>query len=205
MDVGTTCLVGFIPLPVGLLAEVGLTRPQLALIAGIILITVTLLISSRRRKGLDAPSPKSYAREQLARLREENGIREDMEELLARVQDVARDLNAQLDTRFHKIERVLREADARVAQLERLIRVADGRPGCDLTVTDQGASGQALAERPSPPPLNPRHVAVYKLADQGQSILEIAQSTGQPAGEIELILALRPNPGAKGRSLSVCG
>jgi DNA-binding NarL/FixJ family response regulator len=42
-----------------------------------------------------------------------------------------------------------------------------------------------------PETIDPRHVEVYRLADQGQSPHQIAQRLNRPSGEIELILALR--------------
>ena len=38
---------------------------------------------------------------------------------------------------------------------------------------------------------DPRHAAVYRLADQGRSSPQIAAELVRPSGEIELILALR--------------
>jgi hypothetical protein len=46
-----------------------------------------------------------------------------------------------------------------------------------------------------PPPsdrTDPRHERIYALADQGLSPRDIARELGRPTGEIELILALRP-------------
>jgi hypothetical protein len=58
----------------------------------------------------------------------------------------------------------------------------------------RGASSghDALLPTNAPLPLDPRHVAVYELADKGLSIPQIAQRLSRPAGEVELILALRP-------------
>ena len=40
--------------------------------------------------------------------------------------------------------------------------------------------------------VDPRHAAVYALADRGSAAGEIATQLGRPRGEVELILALRP-------------
>jgi hypothetical protein len=42
-----------------------------------------------------------------------------------------------------------------------------------------------------PAPVDPKHLQIYRLADQGRSAREIAQELNRPSGEIELILALR--------------
>jgi DNA-binding NarL/FixJ family response regulator len=41
-------------------------------------------------------------------------------------------------------------------------------------------------------PPDPRHADVYRMADQGNSPNEIARQLNRPHGEVELILALRP-------------
>jgi hypothetical protein len=51
---------------------------------------------------------------------------------------------------------------------------------------------ELLLPTSAPLPPDPRHVAVYQLADQGLTINAIAQQVDRPMGEIELILALRP-------------
>jgi hypothetical protein len=44
---------------------------------------------------------------------------------------------------------------------------------------------------PSPSPLSQRYSAIWDLADQGASPEVIAKATGQPIGQIDLILSLR--------------
>jgi hypothetical protein len=38
-----------------------------------------------------------------------------------------------------------------------------------------------------------RYSEIYAMADHGTAVREIAQKLSRPAGEVELILALRPN------------
>jgi hypothetical protein len=100
-------------------------------------------------------------------------------------------MNAQLETKFYKLEKVIRDADARIADLDRLVRQADGRPVCDVTVGD--AVNESSGETP-PYPVpggDRRYAQVYEFADAGLSPGEIAEQTGHTAGEVELILALR--------------
>ena len=154
-----------------------------------------MVITARRRRPRDANSPRAYAREQITRLREEEGIRSDVDAMLVQVQDITREMNAQLDTKFCKLDRVIRDADERIARLDRLVRTSQGRPACDVTVGQGGDEptganlGRASDER------GRRHAQVYQLADAGLSAVEIAERTGRTAGEIELILALRRTSG----------
>ncbi len=176
---------------VSVLAQTGLSHSQVLLIIVVLGVSATMAISARRHRRRDASSPRAYAREQVARLREEAGVKDDLEALLVQVQDLTRQMNAQLDTKFHKLERAIRDADERIHKLDRLVRVAEGRPVCDVII---GAEGD---ESPSPPQVHAsgctehRHAQVYRLSDAGRSPVEIAEQTRQTIGEIELILALR--------------
>ena len=51
----------------------------------------------------------------------------------------------------------------------------------------------ASSSGPSPYDADARHAEVYLLADQGQSPSEIAAQLHRPCGEVQLILALRPD------------
>jgi hypothetical protein len=164
----------------------GLSHSQMALIAIVVAVSVMMIISARRRRLQDANSPRAYAREQITRLREEAEIKDNLEAVIVQVQDVTRQLNAQLDTKFCRLEQVIRDADARIAELDRLVRMTEGRPACDVTVDDRNrtpAPAEAVGKS--------AYARVYALADAGYSPVDIAAQTGQGTGEIELILALR--------------
>lgn len=174
----------------GLLADspAGLSNNQVVLILLILGTTALMLISTRRRLRKAANSPKAYTREQRTRLRDEESLVQEMEEVMARLEDVASDVQARIDTRFAKLESVLGDADERIDRLERLLRRCQGQPAIDLTVSetadppgepdDDGADGA-------------RHRLIYDLADAGRTPVQIAQQTDQSTGEVELILALR--------------
>jgi hypothetical protein len=55
-------------------------------------------------------------------------------------------------------------------------------PDLEATNGDSGASIQGIKER---------HAAIWELADSGATAETIARATGQPIGQIELILGLR--------------
>jgi len=164
------------------------------LLLGIILVAVSLIIVATRRRAADrAGSPREYAREQIARLREEHAVKSDMESLLVQLTELSREINAQIDTRFAKLEQAIADADERIAALEALLRRAAGIENVDVVVTDDGVS-ETETKRPESieaEPADPRYTRIYELADQGLSAVEIAQQVGQTAGEVELILNLR--------------
>jgi hypothetical protein len=134
---------------------------------------------SMKKKDPLARSPSA------ASLSQQRNVERQMQNLLVELSEMARQLTAQLDTRSQKLEALLQEADEKIAQL-------------------RGISTPAIQQRPAapeerswilpaepPPPVEPRHQAVYTLADQGQSAPEIARQLNRPRGEVELILALR--------------
>ncbi len=163
---------------------------QAVALVGIIVLIVFLMAAARRRRRLDdGNSPRAYAREQIARLRDERAVHRDMEELLKQLEQITRQTNAQLDAKFAKLDKLIRDADDRAAKLERLVRRAEGPAAMqtlDVTLDDD-----PRAPREPSPAANTRHQSVYALADAGRTPVEIAQEVGQTTGEIELILALR--------------
>lgn len=187
MEVSTT-----IPTALTSVAELaklpaGLTNGQITLILVILSITALMMISTRRRLREARNSPKAYAREQIARLRDEQAVVQDMEEVMAQLEQFSRETQARVDNRFAKLEAVIRDADQRIDRLERLLRRADGEDPIDVTLDDASentADAPCMAD-------DPRRRAIYALADAGRTPVQIAEETGQSTGEIELILALR--------------
>jgi DNA-binding NarL/FixJ family response regulator len=62
-----------------------------------------------------------------------------------------------------------------------------------------------LPAQPTPTPasdevIDPRHVEIYTLCEQGLSTQQIADRLHRPSGEVELIIALRPRSHAMGSS-----
>ncbi len=205
------------PLPAGMMLPPGaavMSGPQIALIAVIAGATALMLISNVRRRKEGGPSPRAYAREQLARLKEEKVVHDDLADVMMQLQNVAREINAQLDAKFIRLERSIRDADERIARLERSPGTADRKGSLDVTVADEAVTRSetqvaAPPDRrdsavPSPaasaPPEakstarragRPGRSEVFALADEGKTALEIAEGVGLPAGEVELILSLR--------------
>ncbi|MCK4660168.1 MAG: DUF2802 domain-containing protein [Phycisphaerae bacterium] len=165
------------------LAETTFSGGQIALLVIILGVSASMLLSARRRRPRNANSPRAYVREQVAQLREEAEVKGDMEALLAQIHEVARQMSAQLDTKFCKLERAIRDADERIARLDRIARMVEGKPVCDITVENDAGNADE------------RYTQVHKLSDAGLPPVEIAKQTNLTTGEIELILALRRKTG----------
>lgn len=175
-------------------AAAAISGSQFGLLALVVAATTLMLISGRRRRREGGPSPRLYAREQLTRLKEERVVHDELSDVMTQLQLVAREISAQLDAKFIRLERSVRDADKRIERLARLTEEHDGDEAglVDVTVDDAGATG---AERDSPAEGKDDRREIYALADAGKNAIEIAQAVGSSAGEVELVLALRRSGG----------
>ncbi len=157
----------------------------------IVLVAIVLMvISLRRRSEHRERDPSEVARDYARKLRDHDPIKGDMEALLVEIQEMARQISAQLDTKFAKLDVLIRDADDRIQRLERLT-IEAGRPGVDVTVDNDGSHADVAPTDGNGEELTDDQRKIYGLADAGRTAVEIAQQTGQNPGEVELILALR--------------
>ena len=156
--------------------------------AAFALVYITF-IRPQRKKNRKDPLAKSPASAGLAQQR---SVERDMSNLLVEMSDMARQMTAQLDTRAAKLELLIKQADDRIAAIKAATHGITTVPA-EAPSPEPEIISHPVVERAPPPPaaVDPRHAAVYELADQGLSPHEIAQQMGRPNGEIELILALR--------------
>lgn len=157
----------------------------------------------RKREPLADPLPKLTLSRQRA-------LERDMQNLIVELSNMARQITAQLDTRSAKLELLIQEADQKIAALRRTnnehpsaltpFEMDDDSPPSPQPVwpaPSPAPQARVTEEVPPPPPPEPvdpvrqRHLAVYELADKGLTPQQIACELKRPAGEIELILALR--------------
>jgi hypothetical protein len=154
----------------------------------LVMLSVAMLRRSQQRQA----TAREVTREHMARLRDQHNLRGSMDDLLVQLEEVARRVNAQVDTRFAKLEAVIHDADQRIARLEQLTgRVTTPAP--PLTAPEPAASPPPDPAPPRPPttPPDERRRRIFDLADQGTSALVIADALQLPIGEVELILSLR--------------
>ncbi len=149
--------------------------------AGLAAIAAFFLLTGLRRRQRDrarrdeSGEATSEAVARLsANLDTKQKLRRDLEELIVELQELSRQISAQIDTKFAKLEAAIRDADRRIAVLSRL--------------SSQSAAGEPA---PAPDGLDVRYTAVYELADAGNSPMDIARQLGKTPGEVELILNLR--------------
>ncbi len=186
-----------------ILAALSKGEPMVYILA-IICAIIMMSISIRRRLRDKSGGPQYTASERLNDVTMQRGLRSDMEKLLVELQELSRKINAQIDTKFAKLESSIQDADRRIAELQRLLGAdspqknggATSPSQLDITVGDDADASPSprlhLHPGSTSSSLDDRKARIYQLADAGKSSIEIAQIVGQTPGEIELILSLRP-------------
>ena len=164
-----------------------ITGRQLAIILAVIIITSLMLISARRKIRESRNTPRAYSRDLYARIKEEKTAIGNMQEVMLELEQLARQIHGQVDTRYAKLEAVIRDADKRIETLSRLARTDDDSPALDVTVgIEQKEEHDPRSDDTALP-----HSEVHRLADAGLGVVQIAKETDRNVGEVELILALR--------------
>jgi hypothetical protein len=146
------------------------------------MLSVGVLRYTRDRRA----GARDLTREQRARLRDQQQVRQAMEELLAQLEEVTRRIDTDVDTRFAKLEGLLRAADERIRVLQKSNDAPAVRQVDPPTAGANSSEGGGQAEPPEA-----RKQRIYELVDAGASAITIADRLHLPVGEVELILNLR--------------
>jgi hypothetical protein len=121
-------------------------------------------------------------------LTQHKSLERDMQSLLVELHDMARQMTAQIETRAARLELLIQEADRQIARLAALEAPPGAAP--EPAAAEPGRTPMRLVTD-SADPNTQRHADIYRLADEGLDARQIAQRLARPAGEIELLLALR--------------
>ena len=167
------------------------------LVLGLVGLTIVMR-STYRRVGRSRAQPRTSARERYAGLQQHHEVKSDVENVMLELDQLARQIHGRIDTRFAKLEAIIRDADERIERLSRLTRAAEGAPALDVTLEHEDPYEDRSCDTPD---LGGPQAAVYRLADGGLSATDIAQEVGKTTGEVELILALRKTRREAGRPL----
>lgn len=130
------------------------------------------------------------------RMSEADRLKRSMDKLLIQLQEVAREVNATLDTKMIALKVLVEEADFACRQAETKIAELQSLLGARrLTEATSVETDTAVRNTSEPTELTGERAQleteVLRLVEEGRTELEIAQETGIPRGEIELVLALR--------------
>ena len=172
----------------------------------LVLCAIVIMVVLLRRHQFRGTTHRDMARDHVARIRDQHRLRESMDELLVQLEEVSRRVGAQVDTKFAKLEKVIRDADERVARLEGVLGRSGGEfaepraappsaptgAAASLLRSRAGGDFESQAEQRAPAaPVDPRFERIYELVDAGASPIKVAEQLDMPLGEVELILNLR--------------
>src|SRR5436309_13854403 len=121
-------------------------------VGALTIVYVVLRPSFRKKDPLGQSAPKLGMAQQ-------RSVEREMSNLLVELSEMARQITGQLDTRSAKLELLIKQADERLAHLADLATAA---PMEKLPLSRH-------ADVPPAPLVDPRHVEVYVLADQGHT------------------------------------
>lgn len=174
----------------------------------LVLAATTIMLVLLRRRQFRQVTGRDVTREQVARLRDQRSVRTQMDDLLIELEELSRRINAQLDTKFVRLETVVRDADDRIARLEGVLgrpkapkpkegnrsekrNVETAKPAAPADSSQAAGRGREPADASPRAPLNEEQKRVYDMSDAGTDPIQIAESLGMTLGEVELILNLR--------------
>jgi len=123
-------------------------------VLGLLLIILSLFMSLRKRRRGGRAEPT--AREQLERGKQEQGMRDDLQSLMVEIEQMAKRLSSQIDSKTLRLEKLLAEADRRIERLEQLTGQSTGEPTRQADTDDPampsaraGENGNAPASTPA--------------------------------------------------------
>ncbi len=150
----------------------------LALGVGLAVVFYILVLRRTAKSPAQRPGPPAAGRRSLAE--------REIEVLLDELEHMASAVSQRFNAQSQRLETLIREAQQATAALEATMARARAAPLASRIMSQSPDTGHdsglaALA----------RHTEIYELADAGESAPAIAQKLQRPAGEIELILALR--------------
>lgn len=161
------------------LLDIDWTNPQMLMLMGVGIMAIVLysLTMKRRRRGAAGFEPNTSESSQLHNSRLQTQARDDINELMVRLEELSREICGQVDTRYAKLEHLLARAQ----------RTLDALNAAAAAPVPPVGKATPLA---APPPGDPRHTEIYDLSQQGITTIDLARRMNMTLGEIELVLSL---------------
>ncbi len=183
----------------------------LLLPVGVALIVTSLVMSMRKRRKQAGQQITPY--EEVERIKQQRGVRGDMEDLMVEVEQMAKRVGAQLDAKAIRLERLIDEADRRMAELQQHAMGTHGTQATGVGGYEHESASASTATAAPPTQTQPAATNPYasspstgsaskltgdalnrtvcNLADQGLDAVQIARQLDEHVGKVELILALQ--------------
>lgn len=177
--------------PVSVFAITGEEVAPYILILGLMLVTASLITKlAKRRRGGSSPEqsdPRVTGAERLEKLRQEQGVRRDLDSLMVEIEEMAKRISHQLDAKALRLEQLIEDADHR---LTRLRHVAERLESVEENAQPSGGENTAVPHAPPPgpaPPTGGNHAAgsSENAADpaEGRDLLSASSAAARGASE----------------------
>lgn len=145
-------MAGVVPSHPGLvLAFTGEDVAPYVLLLGLLLVTASLMMKlAKRRRGGSSSGPREAnvtGAERLEKLRQEQGVRRDLDSLMVEIEEMAKRLSHQLDAKAVRLEQLIEDADHR---LTRLRHVAERLENASPDASRSAAANTSQADAASP-------------------------------------------------------
>ena len=168
------------------------TIPFLCMLLAVAISLYTL----RKRQAQRTEPPRRGPRARREAAEEARRTQDAGRQLMLELEQFARRMNAELDTKFARLEVVVRDADERLAELRELVEASPAAGATLDQPTAERASAEAapsaaVADPPALPADDPQVREICERAAAGEPAARIAQQVGLPLGEVELVLNLR--------------
>lgn len=173
-------------------------QAQLLMLAGFVMLGWVLArrqIAFRKRVNRDVKS----AKQELKRVREHKAPSVPLSDAPVETQrwqvamfDLQRELKAELDTRIAVVQTLLRQVDQRIEHLASLESASSFGSATSGPPQSTAASETATVTGSSKQRVSASSGEIARLSRQGQTAAEIADTTGLPLGEVELVISSLP-------------
>jgi hypothetical protein len=151
---------------------------------GFLIIAVVMLRNLRRRVARSEEHDRLSVGQRVAQTKPARDVHDKIGELMAELADLSRGINGQLDTRMARLEILLAQADETIEKLS-----GDGTQ--EPMAPQRGGREKKPALAGQGMRLTAMEQKIVDMANKGAEVRQISKDTGRPAGEIELILALK--------------
>ncbi|MGE3166359.1 MAG: hypothetical protein AB7O52_15745 [Planctomycetota bacterium] len=176
-------------------------NPQVFLaVLGILILIMTVFRFGRVRARRKLRAAESASAQPAPTAAEAKRAADDLQQVLLQIHDVAREIEARLDTRIRFAKRLIEEAESKLDELAaRLaeVRVDEAVPvrrAAPVAAVAAYKANELLTVEATGPTSRPEPLSdtarVAQLAGEGMSAISIARELGRPIGEVELMLSL---------------
>ncbi len=180
--------------------------PPYILVLGILILIAFLLISAHRRVRRSKERAGLPVQERIQPDSQGRDVCNQIGELMAKLAELSRQINGQMDMRLTQMDLLLHQADQKIESLQHLTKGQPNYKNPTVPKLTPSLDSASPAVECKPQPLSEKEKnqdpivdEVLRLKSKGMSSVAIAQQLERPVGEIELMLAIRRKTGFSGQ------